>query len=182
MVDTPLSALPSAQTAAPQMPNPLDQLRDIHLPEPISWWPPAPGWWLLALSVCALLGWLLTWLYRRYRANSYRREALHQLQQLQSDSDPQEQLQALFILLKQTANCAYPNRYPSSLTIDAFVEFLKFSCHKAVFNDMHTDLQVLLYGKQQSDQAVDLERLFKDAQVWIKKHMLEDQLELGDPC
>ena len=182
MVDTPLSALPSAQTAAPQMPNPLDQLRDIHLPEPVSWWPPAPGWWLLALSVCALLGWLLTWLYRRYRANSYRREALHQLQQLQSDSDPQEQLQALFILLKQTANCAYPNRQPSSLAIEPFVEFLRFSCDQSVFSQPTGELQTLLYAKQTSEQSQDIEALFEDARIWIKAHMVEDKLELGVPC
>ncbi len=38
------------------------ELRDIHLPEAISWWPPAPGWWLLAL-LAALLA-VLAW--RRY--------------------------------------------------------------------------------------------------------------------
>ena len=36
-------------------PDPLAQLRDIHLPEPVSWWPPALGWWLVAMTVMTLL-------------------------------------------------------------------------------------------------------------------------------
>ncbi len=30
-------------------------LRDIHLPGSIGWWPPAPGWWLLAGLLLAAL-------------------------------------------------------------------------------------------------------------------------------
>ena len=29
-------------------PDPLAGLRGYHLPEAVSWWPPGPGWWLLA--------------------------------------------------------------------------------------------------------------------------------------
>ncbi len=41
-------------------------LRDIHLPEPVSWWPLAPGWWFFggALLVAAALA---AWLWRRHR-------------------------------------------------------------------------------------------------------------------
>lgn len=46
-------------------------LRDIHLP-PAAWWPPAPGWWLVAalvvLAICAF-AWLL---WRRARQRAYR--------------------------------------------------------------------------------------------------------------
>ncbi|MED5340321.1 MAG: DUF4381 domain-containing protein, partial [Pseudomonadota bacterium] len=31
--------------------NPLQQLRDVHLPLEPGWWPPAPGWWLL-ICIC----------------------------------------------------------------------------------------------------------------------------------
>lgn len=38
-------------------PDLLQQLRDIHLPADPSWWPPAPGWWLLALAMLAAALW-----------------------------------------------------------------------------------------------------------------------------
>ncbi|HAD08873.1 MAG TPA: hypothetical protein DCF62_05290 [Porticoccaceae bacterium] len=58
--------------------DPLAQLRDIHLPEAIGWWPPAPGWWLLTLLLIAALGYALWW-WRRRRARLYFRGQAHQL-------------------------------------------------------------------------------------------------------
>jgi len=29
-------------------------LRDIHLPDPVGWWPPSIGWWVLAIALIVL--------------------------------------------------------------------------------------------------------------------------------
>lgn len=66
---------PSAASAA------LD-LRDIHLAPATQFWPPAPGWWLLALLAGTALALLAHWLYRRYRHYRLRRRVLQELDQL----------------------------------------------------------------------------------------------------
>lgn len=51
-------------------PDLLQQLRDIHIPADPLWWPPAPGWWLLAVATllgCALAARLVQRYYRRRR-------------------------------------------------------------------------------------------------------------------
>ncbi|MDG1818447.1 MAG: DUF4381 domain-containing protein [Porticoccaceae bacterium] len=162
-------------------PNPLDQLRDIHLPEPISWWPLAPGWWILILTGCALLAWLVRFLYRRHNARLYRRQAQKQLQALQQGGNSQQQLRGLFELLKQTAHSAYPNLQPGSQSIMAFIGFMQCSCDKPVFDNLNLDLDLALYssGSQLSDQT---DQLFADASRWIKLHLPQHKLELDKPC
>jgi hypothetical protein len=56
----------------------LQQLRDIHLPDPPGWWPPAPGWWLVALLLMAALVWLI----RRARSAQRRRRPLRRARRL----------------------------------------------------------------------------------------------------
>ncbi|MGV3592481.1 MAG: DUF4381 domain-containing protein [Gammaproteobacteria bacterium] len=52
--------------------DPLSELADIHLPDAVGFWPPAPGWWVLAaLAVLALV-----LLYRRQLARLFLRRRL----------------------------------------------------------------------------------------------------------
>ena len=56
----------AAGQSAPPGATPGPSLRDIHLPAEPSWWPPAPGWWLLAVIVLAVLV-VAVWTWRRHR-------------------------------------------------------------------------------------------------------------------
>lgn len=56
--------------------DPLAQLKDIHTPQTVDWWPLAWGWWaLLAIAVVVLCIVMMT-IYRRFRFNRARREAI----------------------------------------------------------------------------------------------------------
>ncbi|MEO7149200.1 MAG: DUF4381 domain-containing protein [Rhodanobacteraceae bacterium] len=46
-------------------------LRDIHVPR-VSWWPPAPGWWLLAMMILVLIVAIaMFWLHLRRRRHPW---------------------------------------------------------------------------------------------------------------
>ena len=63
--------------------NPLEGLRDIHMPDPVSFWPLAPGWWLALLGLIATA--LLIHFVMRTRKRSPKRAALCELEQLEAD-------------------------------------------------------------------------------------------------
>lgn len=47
--------------------DPLAQLKDIHLPTPIGWWPLAPGWYILMGLILFLVIIFAYGVYKRYR-------------------------------------------------------------------------------------------------------------------
>jgi hypothetical protein len=60
-------------------------LRDLHLPEPIGWWPLAPGWWVLLALLAGALGYLAGRWYRAWVFNAPRRFALRELARIEAE-------------------------------------------------------------------------------------------------
>ena len=60
-------------------PGSLDNLRDIVELPAVSWWPLAPGWWIVIalVAVIAAVNGMRAW--KQWKANAYRRAALEEL-------------------------------------------------------------------------------------------------------
>ena len=102
-------------------------LRDIHAAPPPAFWPPAPGWWVLAAVLLALLTVLTVWGYRRYRAYRRKRQIMHEIDQI-TDSYISKN-NALFVteistLLRRVALQRYDRAEVAPLTGAAWLRFL----------------------------------------------------------
>ena len=60
-------------------------LRDLHLPDPIGWWPLAPGWWFVLFVVATVVGYLIWHAYKRWQDSAARRFALRELARYETE-------------------------------------------------------------------------------------------------
>ncbi len=153
--------------------DPLAQLRDIHLPEPVGWWPPAPGWWIVAIIVL-LLG-LLTFLFlrKRWRARAHRRSSqvllTQYFEQWRRDKNTSRYLQQCNALLKRVALVSFPNQEIAPVTAQSWIDFLqsKVSANtKSPYNFL--PLKDAIYKENAGD--IGIEKLHQDIGLWLKLH------------
>lgn len=91
-------------------------LRDIHLPAPPSAWPPAPGWWLLAVLTLVALGFALRALLRWRERAARRRRLLAEFDALRPVSDDTDAVPAYLSALS-----AFLRRLARAVRADAAV-------------------------------------------------------------
>lgn len=163
--------------------NPLDRLEPLIAPLPVGWWPPAPGWWLLA-ALLPLLGWGL-WRLRRHLPrrtiatrgevplDPLREAALAELAALakpygRASAGPW--LQAINGLLKRVCRARWPDSGSHALSGRAWLAFLDNRCPAAGL----TRWMILVEGGYRADCTLDdkaVDGLDAAVATWIRKHV-----------
>lgn len=144
------------------------ELRDIHLPDPVSWWPPAPGWYgvLLLLVILIIASWFL---FKKLRQPSLRKLAMLELNKIElafnQHQNPQLLCSDISILLRRVAMSYDSRNKQAGVTGKEWLTHLNDLCGQVLFD---TQLEnFLLYAPYQLHPAVPTEKLISTSKQWL---------------
>lgn len=149
-------------------------LRDLHLPDPVGWWPLAPGWWFILLLVAGGLVYLAWLALEKWRHNAPRRFALRQLARYEVEylqhRNPVTLGRQLSELLRRSMLAYAPRANVAGLTGEAWLQWLDSGMAVPYF---HTEggksLLELPYRNPDGDFSdVDINALLSAAQMRLR--------------
>jgi hypothetical protein len=143
-------------------------LKEIHIPEAISWWPPAIGWWLLALLIILLIVggiWLVKRLTRKTAIKTAKKLLLSIKQN--SEIDNQQKLEELSKLLRRVAVSNTPRSRVAGLIGQDWLLFLDSSVKGAPFSEGIGQLLANAPYRNISPNDGEISQLLSLCQDWL---------------
>ncbi len=146
-------------------------LRDIHLPDPVSWWPLAPGWWALLLLLVSIV--LITmYLIRRYR--NHKISAIYlakrELERIKTDFNITQDKSNLVIelseLIRRLSISIFPREESAGLTGEEWLKFLDQYSEKNEFDNGIG--RVLIEAPYQADPEFNSNELTELISIWLE--------------
>ncbi|PHQ36221.1 DUF4381 domain-containing protein [Rhodopirellula bahusiensis] len=146
-------------------PASLDRLNDIVVPAPVSWWPLAPGWYVLFAILLTVGVWLAWKNWRTWKANAYRREAIHELESANT-------VGAISELLRRTALTTTSRSELATKTGDRWPDWLsqqfRNTTHPSISPTVREQLATAAYRDDTGQESLDELKAF--AAAWIAQH------------
>ncbi len=149
--------------AIPQLP-----LRDVHLPEAISWWPLAVGWWI-TLALIPILLWISFKVYKHLTRKTAVKTAKQLLLVLRQDRTKTEAqvLAEVSALLRRVAMSMAPREACASLTGQAWLEYLDKSLDDKPFTRGVGQCLAEVIYRRTTPTHVDIFELIDLAERWL---------------
>ncbi len=150
-------------------------LRDIHLPDAISWWPLAPGWWMLLLAALLIISALLV-SRKIYRSRQLKRDIQSEIDlirsQFQKTQNRSQLAKSLSILLRRASISFYPEANIAGLTGEHWLDYLDKTTvkpsEKFSFNsDTGKILLTAPYLPENTELDFDAQSLINQCESWL---------------
>jgi len=152
--------------------DPLAGLSDWHLPDPVSWWPPAPGWWALLVLLLAVLAAASIGLRHWRRRRAMPRAALAQLVELRTslerDGDERRFVAELSRLLRRVALARFPRERVAGLSGRDWLGFLDATGGEGGFSDGPGRALLEVSFRGRCLEKTDSDGLIQLAERWIR--------------
>ncbi|MEE9411782.1 MAG: DUF4381 domain-containing protein [Methylococcales bacterium] len=146
-------------------------LKDIHLPSTISWWPLAPGWWImLGLIILMALLWRFRRHIRAWFAPGLRRIALKQLDVIATNPhlSTRKKVQRISQLLRQSAISNSPRNQVAGLAGEQWLEFLDNNNPQKPFSTGAG--RSLIDAPYRQDAELDIDAIVELTRDWLKQN------------
>jgi len=141
--------------------NPLDNLRDIHIPSDVSLWPPAPGWWILAVLVLLISFWTFNKLRAQHQKKQLFRATHTELDDLenrfQEHQDKVRLIKEYSILLRRVAIVVFSRDSIAALTGSQWLTFLDQAIDEQYFNSNAGRLLIQIPYRRESNTETLIE-------------------------
>ena len=142
----------------------LENMAPLREPPPVALWPPAMGWWLVAIATLAALIYGLYRWRQHWRTHAYRRQALAQLSALRATDHATAA--DVSRLLKAVSLRVWPAQEVAELHGLRWVQFLNAQVKQL---PDQADLAQLATVYERPDAKASAELLLA-AEHWIKRH------------
>lgn len=156
----------------------LSQLADIHLPQQPGFWPPAPGWWLLAVLLLALAAYSIWRGLQRWRLQRRYKSAIGELEKCRAQllsaaqaGTPDMAQRLSYVndvnsVLRRVALLHFSHETVAGLSGNAWVDFMREHDHSQRLTPELA--QALAEGRFARQYDVDTDALHTMARDWIK--------------
>ena len=146
------------------------ELRDIHLPDAVSWWPLAPGWWLLGILILLIL-FIFPKIIKRIKSKPINRTALLEFKKIeyafQQHQDNTRLAQDISVLLRRICISYKSREDVASLTGYEWLSQLNKMTNNNAFSEQIGE--ILFNAPYQKQSQFNSNELINSCKNWIKQ-------------
>ncbi|MGB5507064.1 MAG: DUF4381 domain-containing protein [Sulfurovum sp.] len=156
----------------------LDNLHDIIIPDAVSFFPPAPGWFIVALLLFALIFHFVIQRYKHYKKSQYRREALKEsvFYKENGKKNSKEDAVVLLALAKRVGIAAYGRGNIANLSEDSWWDFMQKHSKARVNTELRQEIEKLLYEDAYTMNSVLHDNIRQLVTIWIETHKMDSHV------